>query len=140
VVIKSIVHFEIPANDAASLSRFYADTFGWKFEKQDMGGMEYWLITTGPRSKSVGGGMDKKMGPTDAPRNFVNVDDIDSTILTFNANGGKEVMGKQEVPGMGWTYIGVDPEGNMVGLWEAMKKRARPAAKKSDRRAARKSR
>jgi uncharacterized protein len=100
MVVKSIIHFEIPANDAESLSKFYADTFGWKFEKQDMGGMEYWLITTGPRGKSVGGGMYKKNGPTDVPRNFVNVGDIDASIVTFNSNGGKEITGRQEVPGM----------------------------------------
>jgi predicted enzyme related to lactoylglutathione lyase len=136
MVVKSIIHFEIPANDAESLSKFYADTFGWKFEKQDVGGMEYWLIATGPRGKSVGGGMYKKNGPTDGPRNFVNVGDIDASIVTFNSNGGREIMGKQEVPGMGWTYIGVDPEGNMVGLWQEMKKRARPSAKSKGRRKA----
>lgn len=138
MVIKSIVHFEIPADDAEKLSKFYADTFGWKFEKAQMPGMEYWMISTGPRRRSIGGGMYKKAGPDDRPKNFINVDDIDAAIVTFKANGGRELVGKQEVPTMGWSFIGADPEGNTIALWEAMPMRARHAAKRKARRAAKK--
>ncbi|HTT44656.1 MAG TPA: VOC family protein [Thermoplasmata archaeon] len=125
MVVQTIVHFEIPANDAEKLSRFYSKVFGWKFEKAPMPGMEYWLITTGPRGKSIGGGMYPKMGPEDRPRNFVNVEDIDSAIRAFTAAGGSQVVGKMEVPGMGFSFIGADPEGNVIALWEP--KMASPA-------------
>ena len=29
----TIVHFEIPANDAEKLRRFYTELFGWRIEK-----------------------------------------------------------------------------------------------------------
>jgi len=114
----TIVHFEIPANDVESLSKFYSDVFGWKFEKAPMEEMEYWMITTGPQGKSVGGGMYKKMA-REGPRNFISVADIDEAIGRFSRAGGHEMVGKQEVPGMGWSYIGTDPEGNVIALWEA---------------------
>ncbi|TLX97610.1 MAG: hypothetical protein E6K96_02810 [Thaumarchaeota archaeon] len=61
MVTKTVVHFEIPANEVESLSAFYRTVFGWKFEKAKMPGFDYWLISTGPRGKSVGGGMYKRM-------------------------------------------------------------------------------
>ena len=118
MVVKTIVHFEIPANDIAKLSKFYADVFGWKFEKGRMSDMEYWTISTGPRSKSVGGGMYKRTGATDVPRNYIGVDKIDKHIEAFRKAGGREVVGKMEVPKMGWSYIGADPEGNLIALFE----------------------
>ena len=130
MVVKTVVHFEIPASDIERLSRFYSECFGWKFEKAPMPEMEFWLITTGPRGKSVGGGMYKKMGDSDRPRNFINVDKIDPAIEKFKAAGGTEVVGKMEVPGQGWSFIGADPEGNVLALWEAKMQPPRPAAKK----------
>ena len=123
MVVKTVVHFEIPAMDVERLSRFYNECFGWKFEKVQMPGFDYWLISTGPRGKSVGGGMYNKTGEHDKPRNFIAVDKIDPAIEKFKMAGGTGVVGKQEVPGQGWSFIGADPEGNLVALWESM---ARP--------------
>jgi len=120
MVTKTVVHFEIPANDLARLSKFYSDVFGWKFEKAQMSDMEYWTISTGPRGKSVGGGMYKRTGATDVPRNYIGVDKIDKHIEAFKKAGGREVVGKMEVPNMGWSYIGADPEGNLIALFEGM--------------------
>jgi len=140
MVTRTIVHFEIPANDVDRLARFYRECFGWKFEKAPMPGFDYWLISTGPRGRSVGGGMFRKMNPTDGPRNFVAVDRIDEAIRLFMAAGGTQVVGKREVPGQGWSFIGADPEGNVLALWEpAMKRPARPrrTARRSPRTARR---
>ncbi len=130
MVIKTIVHFEIPANDLAKLSKFYSDVFGWKFEKAQMSDMEYWMISTGPRAKSVGGGMYKRTGATDLPRNYIGVDHIDKHIEAFRKAGGREVVGKMEVPKMGWSYIGADPEGNLIALFEATAPPRRRAKRK----------
>ncbi|HYA58353.1 MAG TPA: VOC family protein [Thermoplasmata archaeon] len=118
MVVKTIVHFEIPATDVERLSDFYRKVFGWEFEKVEMPGMSYWLIRTGPQGKSVGGGMYQRSDPAERPRNFVAVEKIDPAIETFKAAGGSEVVGKMEVPGMGWSFIGADPEGNLIALWE----------------------
>jgi len=142
MVTKTVTHFEIPANDVERLSKFYSDVFGWKFEKMPMGGMDYWMITTGPargRNRGVGGGMYKKQMEIEMPRNYIAVDKIDKAIETFIAAGGKMLVEKQEVPGMGWSFIGVDPEGNSVGLFEAVSRRQAHKAKRAARKAGRKS-
>ena len=120
MVTKTVVHFEIPANETAKLSKFYSDVFGWKFKKAQMSDMDYWQISTGPRGKSVGGGMYKRTGATDLPRNYIGVDKIDKHIEAFKNAGGREVVGKAEIPKMGWSFIGADPEGNLIGLYEQM--------------------
>ena len=134
MVFKTVVHFEIPAGDVEKLSKFYADSFGWKFKKMPMGDFEYWMISTGPQGRTVTGGMYKKTGPTDGPRNHIAVEEIDSAIATFKKAGGKEVMGKQQIPGSGWTFLGADPEGNVIGIFQSTRKQVRrPAAKKRSR-------
>jgi predicted enzyme related to lactoylglutathione lyase len=132
VVFKTVVHFEIPAGDVEKLSKFYTDSFGWKFKKMPMGDFEYWMISTGPEGKTVSGGMYKKMG-TEGPKNYIAVEEIDSAIATFEKAGGKEVMGKQRT-GQGWTFLGADPEGNVIGIFQSTRKQIRwPAAKKRNR-------
>lgn len=127
---RTIVHFEIPANDAAKLSKFYSDVFGWKFKKTEMEDMDYWMISTGPPGKSVGGGMYKRKGPQDTPRNFIGVKGIDKYIAAFKAAGGRELVPKMEVPSMGWSFIGADPEGNLIALWEAQMPARRRTSKR----------
>ncbi len=137
MVTKTVVHFDIPASDMERLSKFYSDVFGWKFQKTPpMGGMDYWLISTGPSGRSIGGGMYKRENAEDRPRNFIAVEEIDASIGAFVDAGGRELVGKQEVPGYGWTFIGTDPDGNQVGLFQAMAsgRRARRAGRRAGRR------
>jgi len=115
---RTIVHFEIPATDVKRLSTFYAKVFGWKFQRTGTPGIDYWIISTGPAGKSVSGGMYQRLSAEDRPRNFVGVPKIDPAIAAFKRAGGTEVVGKLEVPGMGWSFIGSDPEGNLIALWE----------------------
>jgi len=123
MVTETVVHFEIPAEDPETLSKFYSEVFGWKFQKSPMEEMDYWMISTGPRGKSVGGGMYKKTQPNELPRNYIGVKKIDEQIEAFKNAGGKELVGKTEIPDMGWSFIGTDPEGNLIALYEATAQR-----------------
>jgi len=102
------------------MSRFYGDLFGWKFDKQAMPGMDYWMIeTSGSGMTDLGGGMYLKQGdPADRPRFYIDVDDIDQHTEMFRQAGGTVLAEKVEVPGFGWSVLGTDPEGNVVGLFE----------------------
>jgi uncharacterized protein len=133
------VHFEIPVTDAEKMSRFYSDLFDWKFDKQAMSGMEYWMIeTTGRGPEHLGGGMYPKMGnETDKPRFYVGVEDIDAHTNRFRDAGGTVLVEKQEVPGFGWSVIGTDPEGNVVGLFQAQMPPPQPARPRSSSRSSR---
>ncbi len=132
---KAIVHFEIPANDPEKLRKFYSDCFGWEFQNARIPGFEYWLFTTG--RNSPGGGMYKKQDAGEHPRNYVQVESVDAAIELFQQAGGAIIVPKQEVPGHGFTAIGVDPEDNQLGLFETVRKvrkQSRKTVRKSKRR------
>ena len=119
---RTIVHFEIPANDPAKLSGFYSKLFGWTFEKfPGSGAMEYWMIKTRVKDDSVGvnGGMPKKMDANQRPLNYVLVESVDDFSKKITKLGGKILMPKEEIPNMGWFAIAQDPEGNGFGIFES---------------------
>ncbi|MGI0100914.1 MAG: VOC family protein [Candidatus Micrarchaeaceae archaeon] len=116
-----IVHYEIPARNAAKLSKFYASVFGWKFKDSGMQGMKYWLIEMGsakPKGFLSSGGMYKRTRD-EKPLNYIGSPNIDATIIKFVKAGGKITQKKHEVTGMGWSAKGIDPEGNVVGIFQA---------------------
>lgn len=110
------------------MSKFYSDLFDWKISKQDMPGMDYWMIeTTGRGVTDLAGGMYPKQGnETDKPRFYIGVEDIDEHTTRFRDAGGTVIVEKQEVPGFGWAVIGTDPEGNVLGLFQPLQQRQAP--------------
>jgi predicted enzyme related to lactoylglutathione lyase len=118
---RTIVHFEIPANDVEKLSGFYSKVFGWKFEKVETpDGNAYWLITTKDKQESAGvnGGMVKKMDANQRPTNYVQVESIDDYLRKIEQHGGKTIMPRTVIPKMVIFALAVDPEGNPLGLVE----------------------
>ncbi len=116
----TICHFEIPADDPQRAKKFYEDLFNWKFEHFPQ--MDYYGITTGPEGKSVNGGMMKRQTPEHAPVNYIDVDCVDTYSEKVKESGGRVVMEKTSVPGMGWFVICLDTESNPFGLWECDEK------------------
>ena len=126
----SIVHFEIPANDVSRAKEFYEKIFGWKIEKYQMPGDEYWVVYTTEVDKdkrpvkpgAINGGMMKRKNPGQSFMNYINVDSIEKMLKTIEANGGKVAMPKTEIgKGMGWIAAFIDSEGNIMGLHEMKK-------------------
>ena len=113
---RTIVHFEIPANDVEKLAGFYRGLFGWKVEKAE--GMDYWMIETAPEGQGLNGGMMKRQMPEQVPTNYVQVESVDQYATRLVELGGKIVVPKQEIPEMGYFAIFLDPEGNCFGLFE----------------------
>jgi hypothetical protein len=112
------MHFEIPANDPEKLIAFYSDLFGWKVEKWP-GPVEYWLANTGDNSEpGINGGFLRRRDPAQPCVNTVGVPNIDQTIRQAEAKGGKCVVPKMPVPGVGWLAYCQDPEGNMIGIMQ----------------------
>lgn len=113
-----IIHFEIPADDAARAEKFYSDTFGWKFHKWD-GPSPYWLITTGPNDQpGINGGMLNRPHPNYGPVNTLGVEDLDASIAAVTANGGQITVPKMAIPGIGWLAYAADTEGNPFGMMQ----------------------
>ncbi len=125
------MHFEIPAADIEKLRKFYSELFGWKIEKMDPSGAEaamaYYVIATvpldekgNPKSPAVFGGMYKKQASDQKPVNYISVESIDDYSKKVAALGGKIVVSKMEIKGMGWFALAVDPEGNEFGIFEPL--------------------
>jgi predicted enzyme related to lactoylglutathione lyase len=67
-----------------------------------------------------GGGFPKVDGELIKPGDvlvYVATDDIDATLAKAEALGGKTLVPKTEIPGMGWWALFSDPTGNCVGLF-----------------------
>jgi predicted enzyme related to lactoylglutathione lyase len=120
---RTIVHFEIPANDVERLRKFYTELFGWKIEKAE--GMDYWLVQTvpvdaqnRPTRQGVNGGLSKRQMPDQKATNYIAVQSVDEASAKVAQLGGRIVVPKQEVPNMGSFAVAIDPEGNAFGIWE----------------------
>ena len=115
---RTIVHFEIPADDPQALAEFYRQLFGWKIEKQP-GPMEYWLLGTAPEGEGVNGGMYRREKPDQVPVNYIGVESVDEFSQKVERLGGQIVVPKQAVPQMGYWAMALDPQGNVFALWES---------------------
>ena len=124
-----VVHFEIPYDDGARAGAFYRDLFGWQL--QDVPGMDYTLVTTGPTGERgasepgfVNGGMGQRGAPLEHPVVVIDVEDIDRALAQVQEHGGSVVREKMSVGPMGWNAYFADPEGTVVGLWQTAYPRA----------------
>ncbi len=109
-----IVHIEIPAKDPVAASTFYASAFGWA--TQAIPEFNYVTFTAQP---GPGGGFnplsdDIKIGDVLV---YINTDDIEASLSTIEALGGKRLYPKTEIPGVGWFAYFADPDGNRVALF-----------------------
>ena len=103
---------ELYAADVEAVFPFYAEMFGWtRADAIDMGPAgKYQMFKHG--EKVIGGMMNR---PAEFPRamwNFYfNVPDIDKAAASVTAHGGKIINGPMPVPGDGWIFQGLDPQG-----------------------------
>ena len=116
----TLVHFEIPTNDPAKVSRFYEQLFGWKFSKMPAGDMDYWLIShkDAPENETMGGLYKKMMGETGFV-NYFSVVNIDQSLAKATDLGAKVVRGKEEIPNIGWFAILQDPDDNTFAFFQS---------------------
>jgi predicted enzyme related to lactoylglutathione lyase len=125
----TIVHFEIPANDVERAKKFYSNLFGWKMEKwpeadgkDSSSDMEYWVISTTDdkgNKASIGGGMMRRQDQHQQITNFIDVNSVDEYSSKIEKLGGKVVVSKMAVPGMGYFAVCHDTENNSFGIWES---------------------
>jgi len=122
----TIVHFEIPANDMAKLSAFYSKLFGWEIFKMP-GPVEYWGLQTVPVDEKgmllrngVNGGLIKRQNPQQNTLNYIAVESVDEYTKKIEELGGKVIVPKMEVPGVGWWALALDPEGNQFAIMQML--------------------
>ena len=112
------VHFKIYADDTERATHFYRTVFGWNINKWG-GPEEYWLATTGEDGEpGINGAIMKRPDPAVAGMNYISVDSVDEFTEKVVAGGGKVVMPKMAVPGVGYAAACSDTEGNPFGLFQ----------------------
>lgn len=121
-----IVHFEIGVRDTAKARAFYGPLLGWEFADYNGSAM---VKNIGPMAPpQPGGGMAGIGGHINSlghpPHTYcvvyAAVDDIDAKIAQAEKLGGRKIVPRTEVPGIGHFAWIADPEGNTVGLWKPM--------------------
>jgi predicted enzyme related to lactoylglutathione lyase len=111
-----VIHFEIPADNPERAAAFYSEIFGWKFQKWD-GPMPYWLISTGSEAeRGIDGGLKARSHAGESTVNTVGVASVDESLRAIERKGGKTVVPKMAIPGVGWLAYCTDPEGNTFGV------------------------
>ena len=124
-----VVHFEIPVDDLGRAKAFYGSVFGWGL--QTMTEMNDYTIamTTGVDEKTqtptepgaINGALTKRDPSTvNVPVMTIQVDSIEGSMKQIDAEGGRMVQARTEIPGMGAFAYFRDTEGNVMGLWETL--------------------
>ncbi len=109
------IHFEIMVEDPARAADFYRNVFGWQISKWD-GPIDYWLVMAGEEGEpGINGGLGKSKGPPSSI-NTMGVASIDEVVAKVTANGGKVIMPKDVIPGVGYQAYCQDTEGVVFGL------------------------
>jgi uncharacterized protein len=127
--MNSVVHFEIPVDDLERAKKFYQGLFGWQLN--DIPEMKYCMAVTTecdennmPKEKgAINGGMYKRAdGGSRTPVVVINVENVEEHSKKVTEAGGKVVMDVRQVGDMGMYAQVEDSEGNVIGLWQNLKK------------------
>jgi predicted enzyme related to lactoylglutathione lyase len=109
-----VIHWEIGASDMARLGAFYGELFGWTIAPA---GPEYLLVE--PSETGIGGGiMQIREGMPPYLTFYVEVPELEASLLRAIELGGSELVPPTEIPKVGRFAMFVDPDGHTVGLLE----------------------
>jgi uncharacterized protein len=110
-------HFEIPVDDPDRAEKFYAEVFGWGFQRYEGAPEYYGMATTGDDGKPGINGALFKRGNVAETNLTMEVDSIDDATAKIRAQGGRVLKDKSAIPSMGWFATCEDTEGNTFGLF-----------------------
>ncbi len=115
-----VVHWELWSEDPDRLSTFYKDVFDWEIRM--IPEMKYHMVETGGEGGINGGIMKPQQGPWPGKLAFyIDVDDLDKFSEKIKKSGGKIVVDKVDVAGVGQFSLFEDPDGRVLGMWKQNK-------------------
>jgi predicted enzyme related to lactoylglutathione lyase len=107
-----VIHFEIRSSDPDASRAFYGEVFDWTFPEGGMPGYTY--VETGVEA-AIPGGIGPLQGGQPIVTFFVGVADVEATLQSVTARGGRVVQGATDVPGVRFGLF-ADPLGQVVGI------------------------
>ena len=116
-----VFYFELPYKDASRITKFYADSFGWKLSDLGEESGHYMLAQTadkdakpGAPAGSINGGLYpvNPDEPNQYPSIAIAVENIGDAIAKVKQNGGTVLGGPFNIPNFGLYVSFVDTEGN----------------------------
>jgi predicted enzyme related to lactoylglutathione lyase len=115
-----VVHWELWSEDPARIADFYQDVFGWTI--RTIPELNYRLVETGGDGGINGGIMKPQRGPWPGKLAFyIDVDDLEQYSRKIEQAGGRIVVEKVEVPGVGQLALFEDPDGRVLGMWKQVR-------------------
>ena len=113
-----LTHFEIPVDNVNKAKEFYSNLFDWEFNYMEE--MKYLMFNTESEDgkTKLSGGIFKKPNESFKVTNYFSVKNLDESAKKVEVLGGKIVVPKTPVPGMGWFVHFTDIDGNLLALWE----------------------
>ena len=125
-----VVHFEIPSDNRERAKKFYSSVFSWDIMEMPFQGDVYTSVITSPIDENhmhqekgaINGAIINRDKSISAPVITISVESIEDSAKKIETAGGKLVVPKGEVPDMGYYAYFKDTEGNILGLWENLKK------------------
>ncbi|MCL5877767.1 MAG: VOC family protein [Candidatus Bathyarchaeota archaeon] len=123
-----VLHFEIPVDNLERAKNFYKTAFNWlispvpELQYTLLGTVEVDQMNMPKEAGAINGGMMQRSDKIKTPVLTIGVENIDDAIKKVESLGGKIVQGKMEVPNMGITAYFQDTEGNVLGLWQALRR------------------
>lgn len=127
-----VMHFEMPATEAGRAREFYERVFGWQTQQlgSEAGNFVLAFTTESDENRvpkrlgAINGGFFQRTAPDQHVRLTILVDDIREAMKRIAAAGGKVLGGSQkpgepdEMPGVGLFAAFIDPEGNLVNIYQ----------------------
>jgi predicted enzyme related to lactoylglutathione lyase len=112
-----VSHVEWYVTDLARTEAFLSSLFGWDFEPYS----RHYRLYTPPEGGTCVGLMDvKDARPCRSTLVHVQVNDIETYLRRAAELGGRIDSHKTEIPHYGWYAHVLDPDGNVVGLFQAL--------------------
>jgi predicted enzyme related to lactoylglutathione lyase len=113
-IVGRIIHVELTATDIARAADFYAEAFGWRTEPSPF--VDEYLVATTGAGEGIDGAIMARTYQEQATIVWLQVDDLDATLVAVREAGGSVAGEVQEIPGQGRVAYVRDPDGTLVGL------------------------
>jgi len=112
-------HFAINADDLPRAKRFYEEVFGWRFTPWGPPG----FYQTRDAGEGLLGALQGRRAlepdlKLNALESSFGVEDLAATIAAIQAGGGKILMPRVRIEGVGDLVFFQDPEGNVLGAMQ----------------------